>query len=148
MPTVRSLLSTKEHETTFAVGIDDPVLDALKAMAAKDVGAILVRDGEKYVGIFTERDYARKGEVLGKTASMTKMKEVLTPKLITVAPDSTVEECMALMLKYHIRHLPVTEGSKIVGLVSMRDVVGLVLEDKENVIAGLQNIMMGSSFTS
>lgn len=148
MPTVRSLLGTKEHETTFAVGIDDPVLDALKAMSAKDVGAILVRDGEKYVGIFTERDYARKGEVVGKTASTTKMKDVMTPKIITVSPDTTVEECMGLMLKYRIRHLPVTEGTKIVGLVSMRDVVGLVLEDKENVIAGLQNIMMGSSFTS
>ena len=148
MPTVRSLLGKKEHETTFAVGINDPVLDALKAMAAKDVGAILVRDGEKYVGIFTERDYARKGEVFGKTASTTKMKDVMTPKIITVSPDATVEECMALMLKYRIRHLPVTEGTKIVGLVSMRDVVGLVLEDKENVIAGLQNIMMGSSFTS
>jgi CBS domain-containing protein len=148
MPTVRSLLGTKEHETTFAVGINDPVLDALKAMAAKDVGAILVRDGEKYVGIFTERDYARKGEVVGKTASTTKMKDVMTPKIITVSPDATVEECMGLMLKYRIRHLPVTEGTKIVGLVSMRDVVGLVLEDKENVIAGLQNIMMGSSFTS
>ncbi|MDA8409354.1 MAG: CBS domain-containing protein [Treponema sp.] len=148
MPTVRSLLGTKEHETTFAVGIDDPVLDALKAMSAKDVGAILVRDGEKYVGIFTERDYARKGEVVGKTASTTKMKDVMTPKIITVSPDTTVEECMGLMLKYRIRHLPVTEGTRIVGLVSMRDVVGLVLEDKENVIAGLQNIMMGSSFTS
>ena len=148
MPTVRSLLGTKEHETTFAVGIDDPVLDALKAMSAKDVGAILVRDGEKYVGIFTERDYARKGEVVGKTASTTKMKDVMTPKIITVSPDATVEECMGLMLKYRIRHLPVTEGTKIVGLVSMRDVVGLVLEDKENVISGLQNIMMGSSFTS
>ncbi|HUX41719.1 MAG TPA: CBS domain-containing protein [Rectinemataceae bacterium] len=148
MPTVRSLLGNKEHETTFAVGINDPVLDALKAMAAKDVGAILVRDGEKYVGIFTERDYARKGEVVGKTASTAKMKDVMTPKIITVSPDATVEECMGLMLKYRIRHLPVTEGTKIVGLVSMRDVVGLVLEDKENVIAGLQNIMMGSSFTS
>ncbi len=148
MPTVRSLLGTKEHESTFAVGIDDPVLDALKAMSAKDVGAILVRDGEKYVGIFTERDYARKGEVVGKTASTTKMKDVMTPKIITVSPDTTVEECMGLMLKYRIRHLPVTEGTRIVGLVSMRDVVGLVLEDKENVIAGLQNIMMGSSFTS
>ncbi|HUX37422.1 MAG TPA: CBS domain-containing protein [Rectinemataceae bacterium] len=148
MPTVRSLLGSKEHETTFAVGIDDPVLDALKAMAAKDVGAILVRDGEKYVGIFTERDYARKGEVVGKTASTTKMKDVMTPKIITVLPDATVEECMALMLKYRVRHLPVAEGTKIVGLVSMRDVVGLVLADKENVIAGLQNIMMGSAFTS
>ena len=148
MPTVRSLLVSKEHESTFAVGIDDPVLDALKAMAAKDVGAILVRDGEKYVGIFTERDYARKGEILGKTASTTKMKDVMTPKIITVMPDATVEECMALMLKYRIRHLPVAEGTKIVGLVSMRDVVGLVLADKENVIAGLQNIMMGSAFTS
>jgi len=148
MPTVRSLLGTKEHETTFAAGIDDPVLDALKAMAAKDVGAILVRDGEKYVGIFTERDYARKGEVLGRTASTTKMKEVMTPKIVTISPDATVEECMAMMLKFRIRHLPVAEGTRIIGLVSMRDVVDLVLEDKENVIAGLQNIMMGSTFTS
>lgn len=148
MPTVRSILGSKEHESTFAVGINDPVLDALKAMAAKDVGAILVRDGEKYVGIFTERDYARKGEVLGRNASTTKMKDVMTTKIVTVAPDATVEECMGLMLKYRIRHLPVAEGGKIVGIVSIRDVVGLVLEDKENVIAGLQNIMMGSAFTS
>jgi CBS domain-containing protein len=148
MPTVRSLLSSKEYETTFAVGVNDPVLDALKAMAAKNIGAILVRDGEKYVGIFTERDYARKGEVLGKSAATTRMKEVMTPSIITIAPESTVEECMALMLKYRIRHLPVTEGTRIVGLVSMRDIVEVVLEDKENVIAGLENIMMGSTFTS
>jgi CBS domain-containing protein len=148
MPTVRSLLDSKEHETTVAVGVNDPVLDALKSMAAKNIGAILVKEGDKYVGIFTERDYARKGEVAGNSAATTKMKDVMTKNMVTVAPAATVEECMALMLKYRIRHLPVAEGARIVGLVSMRDVVEVVLDDKENVIAGLQNIMMGSSFTS
>lgn len=148
MPTVRSLLELKEHETTFAVGVNDPVLDALKSMAAKNIGAILVKDGDKFVGIFTERDYARKGEVAGNSAATTKMRDVMTKSLVTVAPEASVEECMGLMLKYRIRHLPVAEGAKIVGLISMRDVVEEVLGDKENVIAGLQNIMMGSSFTS
>jgi len=148
MPTVRSLLDSKEYETTFAVGINDPVLDALKSMSAKNIGAILVKDAEKYVGIFTERDYARKGEVEGKSASTTRMKDVMTKNIVTIAPGATVEEAMGLMLKYRIRHLPVAEGARIIGLVSMRDIVEVVLEDKENVIAGLQNIMMGSSFTS
>lgn len=148
MPTVRSLLDIKEHETTFAVGVNDPVLDALKSMLAKNIGAILVKDADKFVGIFTERDYARKGEVAGNSAATTKMKDVMTKSLVTVSPEASVEECMGLMLKYRIRHLPVAEGAKIIGLVSMRDIVEEVLGDKENVIAGLQNIMMGSSFTS
>jgi CBS domain-containing protein len=148
MPTVRSLLASKEYETTFSVGVNDPVLDALKSMGAKNVGAILVKDGEKYVGIFTERDYARKGEVQGKTAATAKMKDAMTSPLITVTLETTVEECMGLMLKYHFRHLPVAEGVKIVGIVSMRDVVEAVLDDKEAVIAGLENFMMGSTFTS
>ncbi|MEI6874637.1 MAG: CBS domain-containing protein [Spirochaetota bacterium] len=148
MPTVRSLLDIKEHETTFAVGVNDPVLDALKSMSAKNIGAILVKDADKFVGIFTERDYARKGEVAGNSAATTKMKDVMTKSLVTVSPEASVEECMGLMLKYRIRHLPVAEGAKIIGLVSMRDIVEEVLGDKENVIAGLQNIMMGSSFTS
>lgn len=148
MPTVRSLLDIKEHETTFAVGVNDPVLDALKSMSAKNIGAILVKDADKFVGIFTERDYARKGEVAGNSAATTKMRDVMTKSLVTVSPEASVEECMGLMLKYRIRHLPVAEGAKIIGLVSMRDIVEEVLDNKENVIAGLQNIMMGSSFTS
>jgi CBS domain-containing protein len=148
MPTVRSILESKEHETTFSVNASDPVLDALKSMSAKNVGAILVKEGDRFVGIFTERDYARKGEVLGKSAAKTPMRDVMTKSIVTVSPNASVDECMGLMLKYRIRHLPVADGPKIIGLVSMRDIVEVVLDDKENVIAGLTNIMMGSSFTS
>ena len=98
MPTVRSLLDIKEHETTFAVGVNDPVLDALKSMSAKNIGAILVKDADKFVGIFTERDYARKGEVAGNSAATTKMKDVMTKSLVTVSPEASVEECMGLKI--------------------------------------------------
>ena len=148
MTTVRKLLEAKEFTTNFSVEASQTVLDALKVMADAHIGAVLVTDKGKIVGIYTERDYLYKGEVLGRVAKDTKVKDVMTPDMINVKMDTTVEQCMALMKQYKIRHLPVVENEQLVGLVSMRDVMLAALEIKESEIRGLENYIMGSGFQS
>jgi CBS domain-containing protein len=148
MTTVRKLLEAKEFATNFSVEAFQTILDALKIMADAHIGAVLVTDKGKIVGIYTERDYLYKGEVLGRIAKDTLVKDVMTPKMINVTMDTTVEQCMGLMKQYKIRHLPVVEGDHFVGLVSMRDVMVAALEMKDSEIRGLENYIMGSGFQS
>ena len=148
MTTVRKLLEAKEFATNFSVEASQTVLGALKVMADAHIGAVLVTEKGKIVGIYTERDYLYKGEVLGRVAKDTKIKDVMTPDMINVKMDTTVEQCMALMKQYKIRHLPVVENEQLVGLVSMRDVMLAALEIKESEIRGLENYIMGSGFQS
>jgi CBS domain-containing protein len=149
MATVRKLMQAKQLEDdTYAVAATDSVLHALKAMAQANISAVLVRDGEHFVGIFTERDYARKGEIVGRNAKETRVKEVMTEKMVTVGPGDSVDTCMGLMLKYRVRHLPVVENDQIIGLVSMRDVVEEALVNKETIIAGLESYLLGTSFAT
>ena len=147
MATVRRLMNAKKDETNYYVNCTDTIFQALQVMAQANIGAVLVKDGEHFVGIFTERDYARKGEAQGRTAKETLVKELMTEKMITVVPETTVEQCMAIMLKYRIRHLPVVEHEKLVGLVSMRDVVESVVSNKETLIKDLESYIMGTGFT-
>ncbi|HLA87171.1 MAG TPA: CBS domain-containing protein [Anaerolineales bacterium] len=148
MTTVRKLLEEKELEKNFSVASTDTVLQALKVMAEAHIGAILVTEGGKIVGIYTERDYLYKGEIEGRTAKDTRIKDVMVSKMITVTKDTTVEQCMGLMKQYNIRHLPVVEDEHLVGLVSMRDVMFAALKNKESEIRGLENYIMGSGFQS
>ena len=148
MTTVRKLLEAKDFATNFSVESSKTVLDALKIMAEARIGAVLVTEEGKIVGIYTERDYLYKGEVLGRVAKNTTVKEVMTPEMFNVSMDTTVEQCMGLMKQYKIRHLPVVEGERFVGLVSIRDVMDAAIEIKENEIRGLENYIMGSGFQS
>lgn len=147
MNTVRNLLEGKGSVENFSVSATDTVLFALKVMAEKNIGAVFVTDGKRIIGIFTERDYVRKGELEGRTAQATLVKEVMTRNMYSVTTDTTVEQCMALMNTHHIRHLPVVENDQLIGLVSIRDVVTTALENKESEIKGLENYIMGSGFS-
>ena len=148
MTTVRKLLEEKELEKNFSVASTDTVLQALKVMAEAHIGAILVTEGGKIVGIYTEGDYLYKGEIEGRLAKDTLVKDVMVSKMMTVTKDTTVEQCMGLMKQYNIRHLPVVEDEHLVGLVSMRDVMFAALKNKESEIRGLENYIMGSGFQS
>lgn len=148
MTTVRKLLEAKESAINFSIEATQTVLEALKVMAKAQIGAILVTGDGKIIGIFTERDYLYKGELKGRAAKDTRVKEVMVKKMITVTKDTTVDQCMALMKQYRIRHLPVVENDQLVGLVSIRDVLMAALENKESEIRGLENYIMGSGFQS
>jgi CBS domain-containing protein len=148
MTTVRNLLEAKENKTNFSFASTDTVLKAIKIMAEARIGAVLVTEGGKVVGIYTERDYLRKGENEGRAAKDTKVKDVMVSKMITVTNDTTVDQCMALMKQYSVRHLPVVENDHLLGVVSMRDVMFAVLDDKDFEIRGLENYIMGTNFQS
>jgi CBS domain-containing protein len=148
MTTVRKLLETKQSDTNFSIASTDTVLQAVKKMTEVHVGALLVTEGGKIVGIYTERDYLYKGENEGRMAKDTIIKDVMSARMITVTKDTTADECVELMKKYNIRHLPVVENDQLVGMVSMRDVIAAAFENKENEIRGLENYIMGSGFLS
>ena len=148
MTTVRKLLETKATSTNYSIASTDTVLQAVKKMTEAHVGALLVKEGEKIVGIYTERDYLYKGENEGRVAKDTKIKDVMVSRMITVTKDTSVEECVDLMKQYNIRHLPVVENNQLVGLVSMRDVIAAAFENKESEIRGLENYIMGTGFQS
>jgi CBS domain-containing protein len=122
---------------------DALVYDALKIMAEKEVGSLLVLDEGKLVGIISERDYARKVILKGKSSLDTPVGEIMTPKVISVRPENTIEECMALMTDKHIRHLPVVVDEKVVGVVSIGDVVKAELAEKDFLIKQLKNYITG-----
>ena len=125
---------------------DASVLDALKLMAEKEIGAVMVMDKkDKVVGILTERDYARKIILKGKTSMKTSVKEIMTPaaKMYKVKPDTSVEDCMVLMTGKHIRHVPVFDGGKFVGVISIGDVVKSTISQKDLLIDNLSDYIGG-----
>ena len=148
MTTVRKLLETKASSTNFSIASTDTVLQAVKMMTEHHIGALLVTEGGKIVGIYTERDYLYKGENEGRAAKDTKIKDVMSVRMITVTKDTTADQCVELMKQYNIRHLPVVENDQLIGLVSMRDVIAAAFENKESEIRGLENYIMGTGFQS
>jgi CBS domain-containing protein len=148
MTTVRKLLENRQHETNISVASTDSVLQAIRVMNQNHIGAVFVTEADKTVGIFTERDYLRKGEIEGRSAKDTLLKDVMTPRMVTVTLDTSAEECSALMKQYRIRHLPVVENNQLIGMVSMRDVLVASLENRDNEIRGLENFILGSGFQS
>ena len=143
MTTVSQILQAKGTRV-WSVSPDTTVFDALKLMAEKNLGALLVLEGEKLVGIFSERDYARKIILQGKTSKETPVMEIMSTDVLYVRPEQSIEECMALMTDKRIRHLPVLEGTKLVGLISIGDVVKAVISEKEFVIKQLENYITGT----
>ncbi|MDX1378987.1 MAG: CBS domain-containing protein [Anaerolineales bacterium] len=147
MTTVRNLLQAKGDASNYSVSSTDTVLQALKLMIEHQIGAVLVTEDKKIVGIYTERDYAHKGEAEGRQAESTLLKDVMTSGMYTVTPDTSVEQCMALMETHHIRHLPVVENDQLVGVISIRDVMVAAIESRESEIKGLENYITGSGFS-
>ncbi len=135
--TIRHLLERKAR-TLHAIGPDAPVLEAIRLMAEHHIGALLVmRDGE-LLGIISERDYARKVILLGRSSADTAVEQIMTSPVVTVTPASTVSECMALMTDRRIRHLPVVEGSRVSGMISIGDLVKVVIADQRETIEQLE----------
>jgi CBS domain-containing protein len=138
MKSVRQLLQAKGRSVhTIAPGAR--VFDALKLMAEKDVGALVVTEGDRLAGIISERDYARKVILLGKSSQDIPVRDIMTGKVITVDLDQTVEECMAIMTGKRIRHLPVTESERLVGVLSIGDLVKEVIAEQELTIRQLES---------
>jgi CBS domain-containing protein len=138
METVQQLLDAKGRQI-YSIGPDDKVIDALKVMAEKDVGALVVTESGRLVGIISERDYARKVALLGKSSDDVPVREIMTSDVVTVGPERTVEECMSLVTSRRIRHLPVCEGDRLVGLVSIGDLVKETIADQEQTIRQLES---------
>jgi CBS domain-containing protein len=122
-----------------SIGPEAPVIDALRLMAEREIGALVVVNGEKLAGILSERDYARKVMLLGKSSRDTPVREIMTTRVICVSPQRTVEECMALMTEKRIRHLPVLEGGKLIGVLSIGDLVKEVIAEQKSTIEQLES---------
>ena len=142
MKLVSDILNSKGHEI-WAVKPDDTVFDSLQLMADKGIGALLVMNGDKLVGIVTERDYARKVILEGKSSKDTTVKEVMTTKVLCVSPERTVDECMALMTDKRARHLPVLDHKHVVGVVSIGDLVNALISEQQILIDQLQHYISG-----
>jgi CBS domain-containing protein len=140
--TVRQILKTK-GSSIWSIAPQATVFDALVLMAEKDVGSVVVVESEKLVGIFSERDYARKVVLKGRTSKETKVADLMTPDVFYVHQDQTIDECMALMTNRHIRHLPVLDGDKLVGMITIGDAVKAVIADQEVMIQSLENYIRG-----
>ncbi len=134
--TVRDMLRGKSDVYSVAPG--DTVFTALRLMADRNIGAVLVRSNEKLEGIFSERDYARKVVLLGKMSRETLVSEIMTPRVVSVEPNWTADQCMALMTEKRIRHLPVMEQGRLVGVISIGDVVRAVVDEQQFTIDVLQ----------
>jgi len=142
MRTAKELLDSKGHYV-WSVKPNALVYEAIELMDKKGVGALLVLEGAKLVGMITERDYARKVILQGKSSKSTPVSEIMTRNVIYVTPEQTVEECMALMTQKHIRHLPVLDGEKLTGIISIGDVVRATLEEKEFLIEQMTKYISG-----
>jgi len=137
MINVRHVLERKGR-SVFRVEPDAPVLEALKLMAQHQVGALVVMKGEQLVGIISERDYARKVILLGRASADTPVSQIMSSKVITVGPHETVQECMETMTAHRLRHLPVIERERVVGVVSIGDLVKAVIEEQQQTIEQLE----------
>jgi CBS domain-containing protein len=138
MTIVRQLLDRKGR-AIFSVEPQAPVLEAIRAMAAHHVGALLVMQGGSLSGIVSERDYARKVILMGRSSSDTPVRDIMSSPVITVSPDDTVQRCMQLMTDQRVRHLPVVEGGAVVGMVSIGDLVKAVIAEQQQQIEQLES---------
>jgi CBS domain-containing protein len=137
MTTVRHLLDGKGR-ALFSIEPEDPVLEAVRMMAERHVGALLVMRGTELAGILSERDYARKVVLLGRSSAETPVWQIMTSPVITVSLDNSVQDCMRLMTERRIRHLPVVDGGRVVGMISIGDLVKAVIEEQQQTIEQLE----------
>lgn len=142
MATVKQLLDKKGRDV-LSIGPDDTVFNAIKKMSDNNVGSLIVLDGDKLVGIMTERHYARSVFLKGRSSPKTSVKEIMTTHVICARPEQSVEECMAIMTEKSVRHMPVLENDKVVGIISIGDLVKAIISDKEFVIDQLEHYITG-----
>jgi CBS domain-containing protein len=138
MITVRHLLDRKGR-ALFSIAPEDPVLEAIRMMADRHVGALLVMRGTELAGIISERDYARKVVLLGRSSADTPVSQIMSTPVISVSLDHSVQDCMRLMTERRIRHLPVIDGGRVVGMVSIGDLVKAVIEEQQQTIEQLES---------
>lgn len=138
MKTVQQILNLKSTDV-YAVSESNTVLEGLQIMTDKNISSLLIVEDKKLKGIFTERDYARKLVLFGKSSAHTPIAEVMTPEPITVLPSDSIEHCMAIMTDRHIRHLPVVKDGQLLGMVSIGDLVKFIIADQQQTISQLEN---------
>ncbi|MFM0308445.1 CBS domain-containing protein [Paraburkholderia sp. RL17-383-BIF-A] len=144
MTSVAQLLKTKPNNTTvFTIGADDSVYDAIKLMAEKGIGALVVTDGDSIAGIITERDYARKVVLLDRSSKATPVRDIMSKAVRFVRPDQSTDDCMALMTERRMRHLPVIENDQLVGMVSIGDLVKNIIAEQQFTIQQLEFYIHG-----
>ena len=142
MRTVRQLLETKSPEV-FSVAPDAPVIDAIRLMAERRIGALLVMEGARLAGILSERDYARKVVLQGRSSKDTPVRDIMTAEVITVRPEDSSDHCMQVVTDKRIRHLPVMQGGDVVGVLSIGDLVRAVIEEQKQELDQLQRYIAG-----
>jgi CBS domain-containing protein len=142
MKRVRDVLNVKGTEV-FTIGPDDSVYNAIKIMSDNRIGALVVLDGEKLVGLLSETDYARKIVLMGRTSVNTMVREIMTDKVLYVSLDQDITECMALMTEHRFRHLPVIEDEQLAGLISIGDLVKSIIDDQTFTIEQLERYITG-----
>jgi CBS domain-containing protein len=138
--TVRQMLADKGG--VYSVAPEDTIFDALRLMADRNIGAVLVLSGQEIKGIFSERDYARKVILLGRTSRATPVSDIMTTSVVSVDPAWTADQCMALMTEKHVRHLPVVENDRVVGVISIGDAVRAVVDEQQFTIKSLERYLM------
>lgn len=143
MTNVAQVLSNKVHQAVYTIRPDSTVLEAISLMAEKGIGALVVTHEDSVIGILSERDYTRKIALMQRTSFDTTVNEIMTPKVITVTSATSVEDCLALMTDRHLRHLPVVENDKLIGLISIGDLVKAAMEDQRKLIDQLQQYISG-----
>ena len=144
MITVKDIIKKKGSEV-YSISPDATVEQALRLMAEKEVGALMVMDGEKMKGIFSERDYARRGFLIG-CSELGKVSQLMTKTLVYIGLEDTVEDCMNKMTDKHIRHLPIIKDGKLAGMISIGDIVKAIITDQKNMIQNLEDYMQGSGY--
>ncbi len=142
MRTVQRLLDEKGHDIQ-SIHPDDSVFDAIQKLASANIGSLIVVEDDRPVGIFTERDYARNVILKGKSSPTTKVRDIMTTRVIFVQPEHTVEHCMAIMTDKHIRHLPVLRDEKLIGMISIGDLVKSIMADQKYTIEQLEQFIHG-----
>ncbi|MEY3862367.1 MAG: hypothetical protein RIR60_733 [Pseudomonadota bacterium] len=143
MKTIQQLLASKKHQEVISIAPHRPVFDALVVMAEYEIGALMVLEGEKLVGIFSERDYAREVVLKGKSSKTTAVSEVMTANVISVKLSDTVEQAMTVMTEKRIRHLPVLDNAKVVGMLSIGDLVKETIAYQQGLIKQLESYITG-----
>lgn len=139
-----SSILTNKTSALWSIAPEASVFEAIKLMAEKDIGSLVVMSGGKLAGLFTERDYTRKVALQGKTSKETQVGEIIPFKVVTITPEDSVEDCMRLMTEHRVRHLPVVEGDQVVGIISIGDLVNWIISAQKAQIEQMEQYISGS----